>query len=49
MPPDQDIEGGHREREPGVEIDPDAMHDLFEVALRHEVARLMVWHVVTRM
>ena len=31
MPLDQDIEGGHGEREPGVEIGPDAMHDLFEM------------------
>ena len=32
MPLDQDIEGSHREGEPGVEIRPDAMHDLLEVA-----------------
>ena len=32
MPLDQDIKGGHGEREPGVEIRPDAMHDLFEMA-----------------
>src|SRR6266851_141327 len=32
MPLDQDIEGGHGEREPGVEIRPDAMHHLFEMA-----------------
>ena len=32
MPLDQYIEGGHRECEPGVEIRPDAMHDLFELA-----------------
>jgi hypothetical protein len=31
MPLDQDIEGGHGEREPGVEIRPDAMHHLFEM------------------
>jgi hypothetical protein len=31
MPLDQDIEGGHGEREPGVEICPDAMHHLFEM------------------
>src|SRR5262249_61800616 len=31
MPLDQDIEGGHGEREPGVEIGPDAMRDLFEM------------------
>ena len=32
MPLDQYIEGGHGEREPSVEIRPDAMHDLFEMA-----------------
>ena len=32
MPLDQDIEGGHGEREPGVEIRPDPMHDPFEMA-----------------
>src|SRR5215471_7910896 len=32
MPLDQYVEGGHGEREPGVEIRPDAMHDLFEMA-----------------
>src|SRR5438093_10019874 len=32
MPLDQYVEGGHSEREPGVEIRPDAMHDLFEMA-----------------
>ena len=32
MPLDQDIEGGHGEREPGVEIRPDPVHDLLEVA-----------------
>src|SRR4029450_1195372 len=32
MPLDQHIEGGHGEREPGVEIRPDPMHDLFEMA-----------------
>jgi hypothetical protein len=31
MPLDQDIEGGHGEGEPGVEIRPDAVHDLFEM------------------
>src|ERR1700730_10596635 len=46
MPLDQHIEGGHGEREPGVEIRPAPMHDLFDMALRHEVARLIVWHVV---
>ena len=46
MPLDEHIEGGHGEREPGLEIRPHAMHDLLEVALRHEVARLIVWQVV---
>src|SRR5213594_587818 len=32
MPLDQDIEGGHGEREPGVEIRPDPMHDPFAMA-----------------
>jgi len=32
MPLGQDIEGGHGEREPGVEIRPGPVHDLFEVA-----------------
>jgi hypothetical protein len=31
MPPGQDIESGHGEREPGVEIRLDAMHNLFEM------------------
>jgi hypothetical protein len=46
MPLDEHIEGGHGEREPSVKIGPDPVHDLFEMALRHEVARLIVWHVV---
>src|SRR5437667_7799785 len=32
MPLDQHIEGGHGEREPGVERRPDPMHDLFDMA-----------------
>ena len=32
MPLGQDIEGGHGEREPGVEIRPGPVHNLFEVA-----------------
>jgi len=32
VPLDQYIEGGHGEREPGVEIRPDPVHDLFEMA-----------------
>jgi len=32
MPLDQDIKSGYGEREPGVEIRPDSMHDLFAMA-----------------
>ena len=32
MPLDQDITSGHGEREPGVEIRPDSMHDFFAMA-----------------
>ena len=32
MPLDQDIKSGHGESEPGMEIRPDSMHDLFEMA-----------------
>ena len=49
VPLDQHIEERHSEREPCVKIRPLAVHDVLEVALRHEVARLIVWHaVVTR-
>ena len=49
MPLDQHIEDGHGEREPRLKIRPPAVHDFLEVALRHEVARLIVWRaVVTR-
>ena len=49
MPLDEHIKRRHREGEAGVEILPDAVHHLLEVALRHEVARLIVWHAgVTR-
>ena len=47
MPLDQDIEGRHGEGEPGMKILPDPVHDFLEVALRHEVAKLIVWHVVS--
>jgi hypothetical protein len=30
-----------------VKIRPHAVHDFLEVALRHEVAKLIVWHVVS--
>ena len=46
MPLDQHIEGGHGEREARLKIGPASVHDLFEMALRHEVARSIVWHVV---
>ena len=49
MPLDQHIEGGHGECQAGLKVLPAPVHDFLEVALRHEVARLMVWHaVVTR-
>jgi hypothetical protein len=32
IPLDQDIKGGHGEREPRLEIRPDAVHDFLEVA-----------------
>jgi hypothetical protein len=47
MPLDEDIKGGHGEGEAGVEVLPDSVHDFLEMALRHEVARLIVWHVVS--
>ena len=47
MPLDQHIEERHREREPCLKIRPLAVHDFLEVALRHEVARLIVWHAVS--
>jgi hypothetical protein len=46
MPLHQQIKRGHGEREARLKIRPGPMHDLFEMALRHEVARLIVWHVV---
>jgi hypothetical protein len=46
MPPDQHIEGGHGEREPCLKIRPAPMHHLLQMALRHEVARLIVWQAV---
>ena len=46
MPLDQHIEDGHGEGEARLTIRPAPMHHLFEMALRHEVARLIVWHVV---
>src|SRR5439155_17321677 len=46
MPLHQHIEGRHGEREPRLQRRPHAVHDFLAVALRHEVARLIVWHVV---
>src|SRR5437899_225561 len=49
MPLDQHVEGGHSECQTRLKIRPAPMHHLLHMALRHEVARLMVWHaVVTR-
>src|SRR6266446_5809717 len=49
MPLDQHIEGGHGECQAGLKVLPAPVHDFLEVALRHEVARLIVWRaVVTR-
>src|SRR5215467_4854270 len=45
MPLDQHIESGHRERQARLKIPPAPMHHLLQMALRHEVARLIVWHV----
>src|SRR5216683_2485458 len=47
VPLDQHIEGGHGEREPRLKIRPAPMHHLLHMALRHEVAKLIVWHVVS--
>src|SRR6266850_5217549 len=49
MPLDQHIEGRHGERQACLKIRPAPMHHLLHMALRHEVARLIVWRaVVTR-
>ena len=49
MPLDQHIEGRHGERQACLKIRPAPMHYLLQMALRHEVARLIVWHAfVTR-
>src|SRR5215471_7561007 len=47
MPLNEDIEGRHGEGQARLNIGPAPMHDLFEMALRHEVARLIVWHAVS--
>jgi hypothetical protein len=46
MPLDQHVKGGHGEGQTRLKIGPAPLHHLLEVALRHEVARLIVWHVV---
>ncbi len=49
MPLDQHVEGGHGEGQTRLKIGPAPMHHLLHMALRHEVARLIVWRaVVTR-
>ena len=46
MPLDQHVEGGHGERQTRLKIGPAPMHHLLQMALRHEVARLIVWQAV---
>src|SRR5262249_53397441 len=46
MPLDQPVEGGHGEGQTRLKIGPAPMHHLLHMALRHEVARLIVWRVV---
>src|SRR5215510_2242024 len=46
MPLDQHVEGGHGEGQTRLKIPPAPMHDLLHMALRHEVARLIVWQAV---
>jgi hypothetical protein len=49
MPLDQHVEGGHGECQTRLKIRPAPMHHLLQMALRHEVAKLIVWHgVLTR-
>src|SRR5262245_63775020 len=48
MPLDQHIEGRHSERQACLKIRPAPMHHLLHMALRHEVARLIVWQPLTR-
>src|SRR5437016_10440658 len=47
VPLDQHIEGRHGEREACLKVLPAPMHHLLHMALRHEVAKLIVWHVVS--
>ena len=46
VPLDQHVEGGHGEGQPCLKIGPAPMHDFLHMALRHEVARLIVWQAV---
>src|SRR5262249_16555868 len=48
MPLHQHIEGRHGERQAYLKIRPAPMHHLLQMALRHEVARLIVWQPLTR-
>src|SRR5881397_3214247 len=47
MPLDQHSEGRHGERQACLKIRPAPMHHLLHMALRHEVAKLIVWQVVS--
>ena len=44
VPLDQHSEGRHGEGQACLNIRPAPMHHLLHMALRHEVARLIVWH-----
>ena len=46
MPLDEHIEGRHSERQARLTRGPAPMHHLLHMALRHEVARVIVWRVV---
>src|SRR5215468_3675743 len=46
VPLDQHVEGGHGEGQPCLKIGPAPMQHLLHMALRHEVARLIVWQAV---
>src|SRR5215470_7086794 len=46
MPLDQHVEGGHGEGQTRLKIGPASMPHLLHMALRHEVARLIVWQAV---
>jgi hypothetical protein len=45
MPLHQHLDGGHGEREARLKRRPAPMHDLFDMALRHAGARVIVWQV----